>query len=88
MTKDKTIKFRVTDEEHSRIKAAAERCGYNVSQYCLSLALKHKPKALQTEDFNELLDDLRSFYNCVKDNDQYRKRYEELFLKFRSKAVK
>ncbi len=88
MKKDKTIKFRVTEEEHFKIKSSAEKCGYNLSAYCLSLALKHKPKALGQEDFTELLDELRTFYSCVKDNEEYRLQYEKLFLKFRSKAVK
>lgn len=87
MSKDKIIRIRVSEDELEKIKHYAEKCGYNLSQYCLSLALKHKPKALQGEDYLELLDEMRAFYDCVKDNEEYRKRYEELFLKLRSKAV-
>ena len=88
MSKDKTIRIRVSEDELEKIKRHAEKCGYNLSQYCLSLALKYKPKALQSEDYLELLDEMRSFYDCVKDNEKYRQRYENLFLKLRTKAVK
>ena len=32
--------------------------------------------------------DTNSSYDCVKDNEEYRQRYENLFLKLRTKAVK
>ena len=87
MNKDKYIKVFFTEEEIEKVRKLSARCGYSMSNYCRNLTLKHKPKLIGNDDYFEILNELREFYNCVKDNEDYCTRYEQLILKVKTKAV-